>query len=166
MAAQRRKKKHGEDCLSHVESITLIMENEVSVTFEIASELGISDTDVGLAQDATTSAARYAFWAYQTERALLTVKECERDTADFEACTYLAWRKDGLLNHGGLPTEGYLRSMLDADRQVRRKREKLADVRHEYAIVRAVRDAVAKRHEILRTLTMRLRSNSGPASQH
>lgn len=146
------KPKHGEDYLSTVESIQIKLEDGSPASFSLAAECFIPDDPKSCVKEARDAHSRYAFWAYQTERALNAVRRIEASTAKVEGEADLIHRKryDDIENEDY--TETMIRSSVDIDASVAVSRAKLRKARHHYGILRCVRDAMEHRCNTLRRL--------------
>lgn len=149
----KHKPRRGEDFLAGVEALVLTLEDGTKARFNIAREIAIPSDDT-LVRTAKRAPARFAFWAYQTERALARVRSEERKLAQVEGRTYEAFRR--LFVEDGLDiTEPRLRAGVDQDPVVRAARCKLNDLRRQHGLLRAVRDAVEHRTWTVRALLQR-----------
>lgn len=149
-----RTPRRGEDFLAGVAAIALTLENGEKVRFNIARETAIPSDDT-LLRTAKRAAARLAFWAYQTERALARVREHERVLAQVEGRAYQYFRIYYTDHEGVDVTEAMLRAAIDQDPKVRAARISLNVRRNEHGLLRAVREAVDHRAWMVRALLTR-----------
>lgn len=149
----KKRPRRGEDFLSDVEALVITLENGERVRFNIAREVAIPDDDL-LVDGARKAAARFAFWAYQTERALAKLRTAERLLAEEEAVMYRIVReqfhKDGLET-----TEPRIRAVVNGQPTVKTRQCKLNDLRRQHGMLRAVKDAVEHRTWTIRSLLQR-----------
>jgi hypothetical protein len=151
----RRHKGRGEDYLSDLEAVTVILESGESVQFDLSEELDIPTDPTELRDEAERSSARTAFWAYQTERALRKVREAEAAQEQLEGERYISVR-DHLMTHPdwkvSKPTESMIRSLLSQQGSVGDAKENLLQLRETYGILRAIKEACEHRCFLLRKL--------------
>lgn len=147
----RPKTVHGEDVLCDVESITITLENGKKQKFNIASELAVSDDVDELYRQASTAHSRYAFWAYQSERALTRLRVAEAEHAT--CCGKMRYGygrrlKDEDQFTSALTIEG----AVDSDPKVISQKNRLIELRSDWTILRSVADALDHRTHLLRRL--------------
>lgn len=145
----------GEEALPDVESLTLKLEDGRKATFRIADELAIPTDPDQMRMEATRAPARYAFWSYQTERALAAVRKQEKRLAEAEALTHLLWTK----YYKEHTAETYIsndtiRSHVAQESDVMSARIHLNSLRREYGMIRAVRDSLDHRTRMLHKLVL------------
>lgn len=144
--------KHGEDYLKDVESIQVKLESGKMITFVVDDEMGVPE-DLEAQRTATRKAhARYAFWAYQTERALHFVRKLEKELRETEGHADLVYRKWYDEETDEEYTEGMVRARVSTDVTVTTASAKLNSARRQYGLLRCVRDAMEHRCYILRRL--------------
>lgn len=146
------KTKHGEDYLHTVEAVRIRLESGATVLFTLSDECRVPDDPKEAVKEAKKAHSRYAFWAYQTERALCAVRKQEQATGKIEGEADLIHRKryDEIENEDY--TESMIRSSVNIDSTVAVSRAKLNDARRKYGVLRCVRDAMEHRCYILRKL--------------
>lgn len=160
MNSRKRKPRtpHGEDSLSDIESIEIVLEDGRKATFSMDAELCIpSDPDL-LFAEAERAPARYAFWSYQTERALSTLRKAEAEYDRMVAGKELLWRKYYNDHTAEAPTNDMVRARVDQENDVLRAKNRLTSRKREYGILRALRDAQAHRTRMIESLCWRDRS--------
>lgn len=161
MTARRRKPAassevlRGEEALPDVESLTLTLEDGRKATFHIADELAIPADPDALRIEATRAPARYAFWSYQTERALSAVRKQEKRLAETEAEAHLLWTT----YYRDHTAETYIsndtvRSHVAKESDVMSARIRLNSLRREYGMLRAVRDSLDHRTRMIHKLVL------------
>lgn len=152
-----RRRNHGEDFLSGIEAIALVLENGKKVQFQLSDEIpsvASLDDPAVLDREAKAAPGRFAFWAYQTRRAeaLLRKRQHEEEKA---------WSQDYLLARTHIqdytvesPTENNVRAhMLHNESDAwKTARERASDARRQYDACRALRDALEHRSHLLRRL--------------
>lgn len=146
------KRPRSEDYLKDLRSVTILLENGERVRLDIEREVRIPIDPDKLYEAARTSPARLAFWAYQTERALRSLRIAERECARAEGYWYQVYRRVYEKEECVDPTEAMLRASLDQDRNVKEKRIAVSSRKTEYGTVRAVRDAIEQRTWMLRAM--------------
>ena len=144
VAKKKKRKKvavSGASCLADLRDIKVKLENGEEVWLNLAAELYIPDDVDELIEATTRAPARYAFWAYQTERALRRVRELERKLIDKEGHANLFYRKyyDGRAEDF---TEDMIRSSVDISSEVKVLRRRLNTARYDYGIFRSMRDSM------------------------
>jgi hypothetical protein len=142
---------HGEDYLSDLEEIVLVLENAKVVRLKLAGELEIPTDPDALRTAAERGPGRVAFWTYQMERAGGRVRDLERELAKLEAETSLIYGKY-LKEEDERVTDSVLRSRVDIDDHVSSKRKELSDAKTAYGYLRATCGAIEHRMYVLRKL--------------
>ncbi len=140
------------ELLVRTKAVELRLEDGSVHTFDLAQELDVPVDPRQLVEGFRGGPARFAFWAYQAERILYELRDAEHALKSLEGTTYLAYRADHMERTGQFPTEGYIRSCVDANSDVRTKRRSLDLIRRRHATVRLLKDALVQRHEVLRRL--------------
>lgn len=145
--------RHGEDHLQDVEAITLVLDNGERTTLKIADELAVPDDPVELMREAKRAPARMAFWAYQMERALATLRAKERSFAKCEGMEYMIARTY-IQDHTEveIATEGNIRSRVSQSPTWNAEKEEVERAQRSYGVLRAVREALEHRSHLLRRL--------------
>lgn len=132
------------------------MENGEQVTTSIAAELEIPDGPREREREAARAPARFAFWAYQTERALAALRLAERRVEEAEAVEYQMARS-WIAEHTTVevPTEANVRTrmLLVQSGPLKTLKDSLAEAQVRYGVLRALRDASEHRSHALRRLT-------------
>jgi hypothetical protein len=151
--------KRSEDYLSDLDEIKIKLDNGKTVSLKWKEEVWIPDDPVGVVREARRAPSRYAFWAYQTERALQRVRKLETDEAAIAGEKNYAYRlmfnqQDGLSDaaFGLQPTEGLIKSHVDNDQDVKAARVKLNGARRDHGVLRAVAEAQRQRCFVLNQL--------------
>jgi len=151
--------KHGEDYLSDLQSIKLTLDNGKKVELDWKEEVWIPDDPVGVLREAKRATSRYAFWAYQAERALQRVRKLEMDEAAMSGEKDYAYRlmfnnQEKLSDNafGLQPTETLIKGHVANDTDVKTARVKLNGARRDYGVLRAVAEAMRQRCFILNQL--------------
>lgn len=134
--------------------IKLKLENGEEVEFSIEREVRIPRSEKLLLEAARTAPSRFAFWAYQAERALHELRKSERECARVEGYNYHVYRKVRS-EEGETPTEPMIRADIDQDSRVKSVRIALSARKREYGVLRAMRDAMEHRSWTLRALLQR-----------
>lgn len=142
---------YGSEMVTRLPAITLTLEDGSSHTFRWAVEVGIPDDTLRQTRDYLRGPAQFAFWAYQTERALREVREKEKELASKEGEMNLVYRR-WYVERTEEYTEGQIRSRVDTDATVADYRDRLNSARAMYGTLRALRDAVESRVHVLRQL--------------
>ena len=156
-SAKRRDRQRGEDFLDTVERFDLTLEDGEVATFSLADEVRINQKSYPadpewIQKEAERAVARYTFWAYQTERALATVRTQELATARLRAAFYEPIRS-GFRDIGEeYISENMMQSAISRTESVVEAEEELDGLRRQYGILRAVRDATEHRCFILRAM--------------
>lgn len=146
----------GEDLLKKLGPITIELENHQTVMLKAASELHIPDDPGALIEAEKRAAARYAFWAYQTEvqmgrvRALQRKLEMKEGQGDTTFRTYIMefckWDV----------TETAVSGLKDIDPTIGTLRVALNRARKEYGILRVMKEALNHRCFALGRLVARM----------
>ncbi len=145
---------HGEDVLSEVEAITLVLESGRKATFSIADELAVAGDPDDLLAQANTAHARFAFWAYQAERALSSLRTAETRFASVEGTRRFAYSKT-IKDDDRYASSAVIEGMLASDQEIQKGREDLNSLRAHWNILRAVASALEHRTHLLRRLLAR-----------
>jgi len=145
--------RHGEDFLSAVEAVTIKLENERIITVNVEEELCVPDGPIALEHEARRSPARFAFWAYQTERSLAQVRAEEVKLAHQTGETWLTHKE----YYRTETDERYiaketLQAHVDISTEVRSIQIKVDALRKQHGILRAIRDSVGNRDFVIRKL--------------
>ena len=147
----RPKTVHGEDVLCDVESVTITLESGRKQKFNIADELAVSDDVDELYRQATSAHSRYAFWAYQADRALTRLR-----VAEVEHATYCGEARYGfgklLKDQDQFTSALTIEGTVDADPKVISQKNGLIELRSDWTILRSVADALDHRTHLLRRL--------------
>lgn len=144
-----------EDLLPSLSHITVILENGHQHSFSIAKELALPDDPDELLKAAQHAHERYAFWAYQTERALKKLRAEELKCDDTEGSHGMHYRKWLLDQPEYNQTEGAVKNCLDMNTVVKTARAKANSARYTYGVFRAMRDAMHQRCFIVTRLVGR-----------
>ena len=134
-----------EDLLPSLSNITVTLENGQQVSFSIAKELALPDDPDGLLYAAQHAHDRYAFWAYQTERALKKLRAEELKCEDVEGSYGMHYRKWLLDQPEYNQTEGAVKNCLDMNNEVKHARAKANAARYTYGVLRSMRDSMYHR---------------------
>jgi hypothetical protein len=144
---------HGEDLLSEISEITIKLESGKIVRLDVEEELCVPDGPIALEHAARRSPARFAFWAYQTERALGQVRAEEIKLAHKTGEVWLAhkeyYRKE---TDDRFIAKETLQSHVDISTEVRSLQIRVDKLRKQHGILRAIRDAVGYRDFVIRKL--------------
>jgi len=159
---------HGEDCLATLEKVGIVLESGQRVFFDIHKEIhdypaGYPAKPSDVLDAAQTAVERFAFWAYQTERVLANVRAAERSLARARAMSDDVVRNECAKQAkcGQIPyiSEALVEAALAKLPDVIAAEEGLDDLRKQYGMARAVRDAVEHRLYVLRSM---LRNEAKP----
>lgn len=142
----------GESFLSNIEEITIRLENGDSLRVDIARELHTPEDPVHLRHALARAPARFAFWAYQYERANAEVKKAEHALAQEEAVVWYMYKRDFDEKLGRNYYHNIVTQRVNADEHVLDKRRHVADAQKQAGILRALRDAAQHRIYVLRAL--------------
>ncbi len=145
----------GEDYLGSVKALTLTLEDGTTHDFDLDREIEIPDDPREVWRQLVKAPARFAFWAYQTERALKSVREREQLLDTQTGKIDLIFRQaylDKWLGKGGEFTETTIKSQVATDREVIMSRKSLDAARYQHGLLRAVKEAVGQRIFILQSL--------------
>lgn len=150
----KRSKRSSDAVLADIEEITIRLENGQTQSFNIAVELEVPGDPIDLVESARQSHARFAFWAYQTARAMGALRRCERELQRLEGETYLLARGHYESIRPAIPRveTAQVRSVVDADESVNQKRDEVDKLREQWSMLGAVRDAMEHRTHLLRRL--------------
>jgi hypothetical protein len=155
MARRVTRKKLSNDYLDCLEKITIVLESDKHIEFSIATELEIPASQEGQRKALCSAPARMMFWAYQSERALKAVRDCEDRLDEAHAEKYLLAR-DHIINEPQWdttkPTEALIRSIRDQQSDIIDLKEKLSELREGYGIIRSLKEACEHRAFALRKL--------------
>jgi len=146
------KRQSGADFVTRLPALTLKMEDGSEHTFKWSTEVQIPDDSIAQRREYQRSPAQYAFWSYQTERALREVRELEKALLHLEGETNLVYRRWYVEEKKEDYTEGQIRSRVDTDARVGEQRDLLNSARGMYGSLRALRDAIESRGHVLRQL--------------
>lgn len=148
--------KHGEDFLHTLERLTLHLESGQDATFDIQRE--VQDWPTGYPHKFSDTVskvegavARFAFWAYQTERALSAVREQEHALVQLRAASDGMVREQ-LTDDRVAFTESQVRAVIDTVSDVQNTTDRLNQLREHYGYIRALRDAMGHRVFVLQTM--------------
>jgi len=160
-APKGKQPRHGEDFLSGIEKLVLILDSGQRVIFDIGNETndypaGYPAKPSDVQKTSQRAVERYAFWAYQTERTLALVREQE------SAVAYLRAKADEQVRNesakqakcGQIPyvSEALIEAAIILLPEVIDAEGALSALRQQYGMVRAVRDAVEHRLYVLRAM--------------
>lgn len=146
MAVLVGRKLHGEDHLATIRALTLVLDNNTRVDFNVASELSTPPLDdpMALSRFALKLPARLAFWQHQEKRALHLVRTQECDLQKLRAETHLIYRENYHQKPGYDVTEfGFLTACINHDSRVQAAERQMLILRLAHERVKAVADAVA-----------------------
>lgn len=136
----------GDECLSSIAVITLLLDNGRRVSLNVAAEIqppaGASDA-IALSRWALRLPSKLAFWRHQERRALAQVRTQERDVKKLRARMDLTYR--GMVNtttDRDSSEFGLISAYVDNDKNVDAAERKLNTLRHAYERVKTVADAV------------------------
>jgi hypothetical protein len=154
------RKEYGDDFLRDVEAVVVRLESGKRAKFSVEKEVGLPTDEESLREAARRLPAQYAFWAYQTERALQAVRRLERELQSNEGDKYFGWRlrlhKDEVVD---LPIERVTDKVLQAavalDEELKGQRDTLDEARYQYGVLRAIRDAVEQKRFVIPLLLNR-----------
>lgn len=144
---------HGEDLIGELEAIRIKLENGQEHVFNRKEELSTPDGRLETLRAAREAPGRYAFWAYQADRALNAVRRLEIDLSRIEGETYLVHRKF-LQDHTDEDyiSDHMIRSHAAIDQKVTTAKIKLNRARKQYNLLRSMRIALEHRCYFLRRL--------------
>lgn len=153
-------KRYGDDFLSDVAEVVIRLENGKQAKFDVGREVEIPKDEDALREAARRLPAQYAFWAYQTERALQAVRTLERELQANEGDKFFGWRlrlhKDEVID---LPIERITDKVLQAavalDEDLKPQRVTLDEARYQYGVLRSIRDAVEHKRFVIPLLLNR-----------
>jgi hypothetical protein len=128
------------------------LENGTTAHFKLSDELSIPTDPILIHKEALRAPARFAFWAYQTERALAEVRKQERCLTEEEGKMNLGYRKWIKDDTDDMPTEAMVKARVDSDREINSMKIHLNAARKQYSLLRATRDSVDHRVYVLRAL--------------
>jgi len=158
MTAQRKPPAHtihddvGESFLHNIEEITIRLEDGDELRVDLRRELHTPEDPVHLRHAMARAPARFAFWAYQYERANAEVKKAEHELAQEEAIVWHIYKKQFDDIFGRNYYHNIITQRVNADESVLDKRRHVADAQKHAGILRALRDAVQHRIYVLRAL--------------
>jgi len=152
---RRRAKKAAVSLLDSIDAIRIRHDNGSEAEHNLTSVLHIPTAPDDVLKSAREAPALIAYWGYYTERALGVVREQERQVAAVEGEMAFAFRNDGMNHIDFSITESAVREFVDQNAIVRKARETLDNLRREYGIVRAIRDAVEHKSFVLRKMISR-----------
>ena len=144
-----------ESTLASLSHITVILENGQHVKFSVAKELSLPDDPDGLLHAARHAHERYAFWAYQTERALKKVRAEELKCDDTDGHFGMHYRRYLLESHEFNVTETAVSDCKSMNKDVKSARAQANAARHTYGVFRSMRDAMRHRCFIVTRLVGR-----------
>lgn len=156
----KSKPNRGEDFLSGLDSLTMTLENNQTVTFDVANEVAIPESFDAIYRAAINASAKYAFWAYQTERSLARVRLAEIELSQLEGEVYSTVRQ--AVAGKQFVESKVIQSVVDTNDDVIASRKALNDLRFTYGTLRSVRDAIANRTQLLNTLVAHARPETQP----
>lgn len=148
------KHEHGENALSEIEAITIVLESGRKATFSIESELAVSGDPDDIYAQAQIAHSRFAFWAYQAERALSALRTAETAFAAIEGTRRFAYAKT-IKDEDRYASSAVIEGMLASDPEVQKGREGLNSLREHWNILRSVAAALDHRTHLLRRLLAR-----------
>jgi len=132
------------DSADEVESVAPVaveLEGGRVCRFSVADELSIPSGAGGMSREAREAAARYGFWATQTERALRRVRDRERRLRELRAEVYFSVRvtleRDTDFDH---VSEAMVEAGVGVVPKVRTLDKSLDSARARYGQCRAMRD--------------------------
>lgn len=144
-----------------ITAITLVLESGERVDFDMEEQLCIPSDSDAVVREARRAPSRYAFWSYQTARALAVVRELEQKLDEAEADADLTYRRaydeqmPGFDKTDGYYTESVIRSHVHRESDVRGAKIKLNTARRRYDDLRGIKEAMNHRVFILRKLLSR-----------
>lgn len=148
----KRTAKHGEEHLGRVLALRITLESGATVTVRPQAELAISDDPEEQARQLESAPARYAFIAYQEERALHAVRLLEAALKDVRSQQYLLQRKYIDEHTSDVVTEPHVAARVDAAPDVIEAEKALALGRKRYGVLRALRQGLDHRVRSLQRL--------------
>jgi hypothetical protein len=137
-------------------SIKVKLENGQIVALSVAKELRIPDGPTAIIEEEKKAAARYAFWAYQTEIQMGRVRALQRQLEMKEGQGDITYRKYITLECEWDPTEASVSAYKDVDPTIGGMRAALNRARKEYGILRAMKEAQNHRCFALGRLVARM----------
>jgi hypothetical protein len=154
---QRAKVQHADEFLRDVEEVTVVLDSGKQVSFSMEDELCIPGDPEHFAQEVRRAAARLAFWSYQVERSLRTVRRLEARLTEQEGLYTMAMRqkmKDDSERDGSTVyvSDATLRAAVANVDQVKEVRRSLDRARNDMGVLRSVRDAHQVRCKMLSIL--------------
>jgi len=151
MGKPRRKSKvmHGEDLLSEIESVILVLENGKKCSFNIRDEVSIPDDANLWERELRRCSERTVFWEYQTERALYKVRRLESQLRRTEGALDPSYRRAFEYKEGAEYREGEIRAAIANDEDVTAVTRKLNIARKNYGYIKSVYHAVKNRGFVL-----------------
>ena len=153
MTRRRAKPKirRGEELLSEIESISIRLEGGKVAKLSVADELAVSDDPEELYHQALTAHSRYAFWAYQAERALAQLRAAEAEFAKEEGNKRYGYSR-AAKEQDRYTASATIDGLVASDPKLEKLRKGLIDLRTHWTILRSVADALDHRAHLLRRL--------------
>lgn len=141
----------GEELLSEIQEISIRLESGKVAKLSIANELAISDDPDELFEQALSAHSRYAFWAYQAERAMAQLRQAEADFAKLEGDRRYRYEKVAR-DEDRYTSAATIGGLVAGDPKLEKQRKGLIELRTHWTIMRAVADALDHRTHLLRRL--------------
>lgn len=145
MTSVQKKRQRSESLLKGIAALKVKLESGQEVELSLSAELAIPDGPDELVNAARHGAERYAFWAYQYERALGRLRAEESKLVTVEGTWGQIWRKNIMENTEWDVTEKAVEEGKGIQPEVRDARITVNAVRKEAGILRAVKDAMNHR---------------------
>ena len=145
---------NGETALRDVETITLTLEDGRKAAFNIAAELAIPTDPDEMRQAAIDAPSRYAFWSYQTERALSALRKMEKREREMVGYKTMEWWTYYQEYTAEYASRDVVAARVDTETDVQSARIRLNSLRREYGMLRAVRDSLDHRTRMLHKLVL------------
>lgn len=142
----------GEQFLDNIEEFTLTLEDGTVLRVDIQRELQTPDDPIHVRYALMRAPARFAFWAYQYERAQALAKKAEQELVQEEAIVWHVYKQQFDAALGRNYYHNIIQRRVDADEGVLDKRRHLVETQKHAGLLRALRDAVQHRIFVLRTL--------------
>jgi len=151
-AGQVEKSEH---LLALLDKVTILLENKQAVTLDIAEELAIPDDPDALLRAARRAHDRYAFWAYQTERARAHVDAMEVRYQDVLGEYSVRYRSSLIDDPRYNVTEGLVKAVTSIDPQVRTALVRLNGAKKRHGLLRSIKEAMHHRCFMMSRLVAR-----------
>ena len=152
MAGKSLKFSTGAEAINSIANLTLVMENGEQLTFSMADETEVPEDLDQCFKYYQKAAAQQAFWQYQTERMLHTVRFFETGLAKAEGDASVRLR-DKLQDErpDELIAESAVNHAAACHPEIVKLKNSLNQLRLTYGLVKSVSDAVRRRSEVLKT---------------